>query len=155
MAETVKSIFRQREVEKLYTMNMVNTLSSSYKNEWTIKVISNFQSEPLSDKIIGEYDVEIPLLEAGEHFFLHDIEQMVTIKSRMRNSDGSITYYIEDKLVETENTRKSKEKCDAEFKDQTDYKDRFFGMQKSYKELKEEFNQYKEEHKYKDRFLNL
>ena len=132
MAETVKSIFRQREVEKLYTMNMVNTLSSSYKNEWTINVISNFQSEPLSDKIIGEYDVEITLLEAGEHF-----------------------YYIEDKLVETENTRKSKEKCDAEFKDQTDYKDRFFGMQKSYKELKEEFNQYKEEHKYKNRFLNF
>lgn len=154
MAETVKSIFRQREIEKMYQINMVERERCFY-NEYEIKVVQNFYSEPLSDKVIGEYNVEIPLLEVGDNFFLHDIEQMVTIKSRMRSSDGSITYYIEDKLVETENTRKSKEKCDAEFKDRTDYKDRFFGMEKSYKELKEEFDQYKREYKYKNRFFNL
>lgn len=153
MAETVKSIFRQREVEKLYQINMVER-ERYFSNEYEIKVVQNFYSEPLSDKVIGEYNVEIPLLEVGDNFFLHDIEQMVTIKNRMRSSDGSITYYIEDKLVETENTRKSKEKCDAEFADKIDYKNRFFSMQKSYKELQEKFDQYKEEYKYKNKFFN-
>ena len=93
MAEVIKSIFRQREVEKLYQINMVERERYFY-NEYEITVAQNFYSEPLSDKVIGEYNVEIPLLEIGDNFFLHDIEQVVTIKSRMRSSDGSITYYI-------------------------------------------------------------
>ena len=154
MAETVKSIFRQREVEKLYQINMVER-ERYLSNEYEIKVAQNFYSEPLSDKVIGEYNVEIPLLEVGDNFFLHDIEQVVKIQSRMRSSDGSITYYVEDKLVETENTRLSKEKCEAEFADKIDYKNRFFSMQKSYEELQGKFNQYKKEYKYKNRFFNF
>ena len=87
MAEVIKSIFRQREVEKLYQINMVERKRYFY-NEYEITVVQNFYGEPLSDKVIGEYNVEIPLLEIGDNFFLHDIEQVFKIKSLMRSSDG-------------------------------------------------------------------
>ena len=44
-----------------------------------------------------------------------------------------------DKIVETENTKKSYEKC----------------MEKERKRIKEEFDDYKKEYKYKHRFFNF
>ena len=68
------------------------------------------------------------MLEVGDAFFLHDISQAVIIKSRMRSSDGSITYYVLDKIIETENTKRSKEECEKEFEKYKDKckKHRFF-----------------------------
>ena len=119
MAEIVKSIFRQREVEKLYKIS-VREQYFGYCTKYSIE-IDDDSKNILSDKTIGEYDVEIPMLEVGDAFFLHDISQAVIIKSRMRSSDGSITYYVLDKFVETENTNRSKEECEKEFEK---YKDK-------------------------------
>ena len=73
----------------------------------------------------------------------------------MRSSDGSITYYVEDKLVETENTKLSKEKCEKELEDMDYYKNNFFGLEKAFNELKEKFDDYKKEYKYKNKFFNF
>lgn len=136
MGNTVKSVFRQREIEKIYGINHFNYWNPLADNVEKMEV-SNIDKRVLSDKVIGEYDVEIPMLEVGEKFFLHDIGETVKIKNRMRSSDGSIAYYVEDKILETENSRKSYEFCAnkiAQF---------------------EEFIKYKEEYKYKHRFFNF
>ena len=153
MADVVKSIFRQKEYEKIWVLRAVNChYYTEHKIEYERNVLLD---EPLSDLIVGEYDIEIPLLEVGDKFFLCDIEKEVKIESRMRSSDGSITYYVEDKLVETENTKLSKEKCEKELEDMDYYKNNFFGLEKAFNELKEKFDDYKKEYKYKNKFFNF
>lgn len=33
------------------------------------------------------------MLEIGDELFLHDIQETVKVKNKMRSSDGSITYF--------------------------------------------------------------
>lgn len=124
MTDTVKSIFRQRKVAGKY---VTDSFGGTYLKE---------TDEVISDEIIGEYDINIPLLEKNEEFFLSDIVQIVVIKKRLRSSDGSITYYVEDEIVETEDQKKK-------FEDDM------------YNELRREFRDYKREYKYKNRFFNF
>ena len=89
---------------------------------------------------LAEYGIgvrEIKDYEIDEEFFLDDIGEVVRVKKRMRSSDGSITYYVEDKVTETERTQKSYEFCVNRIS-------QF-----------EEFMKYKEEYKYKHRFFNF
>lgn len=122
MADTVKSIFRQRKVAGKYVTDL---FGETYLKK-TDKVIA--------DDVIGEYDIDIPLLEKNEEFFLADIMQIVVIKKRLRSSDGSITYYVEDDIVETEDQKKK--------------------LEEMYDELLREFRDYKREYKYKNKFFN-
>lgn len=130
----MKSIFRQREVEKIYGIRHDNEIVLETE---TVQVIDDIKRCVLSDKVIGTYDIEMPVLEIGEEFFLDDIGEVVRVKKRMRSSDGSITYYVEDKVTETERTQKSYEFCVNRIS-------QF-----------EEFMKYKEEYKYKYRFFNF
>lgn len=123
MAEKVKSIFRQRKIAGKYEYNCY--LGMRFNR--TAKVIS--------DDVIGEYDIDIPTLEEDEEFFLADIAQIVIIKKKLRSSDGSITYYVEDKIVETEEEKQR--------------------IEKMYNELRREFCTYKREYKYKNKFFNF
>lgn len=123
MADTVKSIFRQRKVYGKYVSDF---LCGTYLKE---------TDEVISDEIIGEYDIDIPLLEKNEEFFLSDIVQIVKIKKRLRSSDGSITYYIQDEIVETKDQKKK--------------------LEDVYDELRAEFHDYKREYKYRKKFFNF
>lgn len=122
MADTVKSIFLQRKVAGKYVTDL---FGKTYLKK-TDKVIA--------DDVIGEYDIDIPLLEKNEEFFLADIMQIVVIKKRLRSYDGSITYYVEDEIVETEDQKKK--------------------LEEMYDELLREFRDYKREYKYKNKFFN-
>lgn len=136
MSNAIKSIFRQREVEKIYGINC-RKYSRLYSNYYDKMEIEEIELRVVSDKTIGIYDIEIPMLEKGEEFFLKDIEKVVKIKSRMRSTDGSTTYYVEDEIVETENSKNSYEFCANKIS-------QF-----------EEFMKYKEEYRYKHRFFNF
>lgn len=149
MTEVVKSIFRQREVEKLYRLQVTEYHSDGYFSCSSRSV--GFEANEkviLSDKEIGRYDIEIPMLEVGDTFFLHDIQEVVVIKSKMRSSDGSITYYVEDKIVETKNTKMSYEECN-------NIVENYNCQEKEILKLKEKFEDYKREYKYKNRFFNF
>lgn len=122
MADTVKSIFRQRKVAGKYVTDLFG--------ETYLKKIDKV----IADDVIGEYDIDIPLLEKNEEFFLADIMQIVVIKKRLRSSDGSITYYVEYEIVETEDQKKK--------------------LEEMYDELLREFRDYKREYKYKNKFFN-
>ena len=149
MADVLRSIFRQREVEKIYRLKVMEYHSDGYFSFYSRSVGFEANEEIiLSDKEIGRYDIEIPMLEVGNEFFLHDIQEVVVIKSKMRSSDGSVTYYVEDKIIETENTKKSYEECNK-------IVENYDNQEKENRKLKEEFDKYKEKYKYKHRFFNI
>lgn len=123
MAEKVKSIFRQKKI------------AGEYVSDCICGTRLMKTDEVISDEVIGEYDIDIPLLEEGEEFFLADIIQAVKIKKRLRSSDGSITYYVQDKIIETEGQKKK--------------------LENMYDELRREFRDYKREYKHKNKFFNF
>ena len=150
MRDTVKSIFRQREIEKLYKLEVSeHTQYGMYMSHTTRSIVTIGNEENvISDKEIGRYDIEIPMLEIGDEFFLHDIQEVIVIKSKMRSSDGSVTYYAEDKIVETANSKKSYEECQDRVKHWGYEKERF-------ERLENEFEDYKRKYKYKNIFFNV
>lgn len=156
MSDTVKSIFRQREIEKLYELRYLGTswFYSRIEQDVALSAVSNNENV-ISDKVIGTYDIEIPMLEVGDEFFLHDIQKVVKIKSKMRSSDGSITYYVEDKVVETENTKKTYTECRQKIEHYKYEKEKFEDLKKRLVTCKEELAEYKREYKYKHRFFNF
>ena len=156
MAEKFKSIFRRKEFEKVYELGIKEWMQiGDYSCVFTKgcsfidpnKVSSYSELTEISDKELGVYDVEMPLLEVGDEFFLHDVQELVKIKSRYRSSDGSITYYVEDKVVETENTQKSKETVEKQLENWNHEEERF-------EKLRKEFDDYKAKYKYENRFFN-
>ena len=149
MSDVIRSIFRQREVEKLYELKVDSSYGYglySYRSSSRVIAVGNYENV-ISDKEIGRYDIEIPMLEVGDEFFLHDIQEVVVIKSKMRSSDGSITYYVKDKIIETENTKKSYEECNNKI-EHWDYE------KEKFEKLEKEFEEYKKKYKYKNRFFN-
>lgn len=140
MADIVKSVFRRRVLEKVY--DFIKYAHADYfggvSEEFRISVTHKL----VEDKEIGHYDIEIPLLDIGDKFFLDDIKEQVTVTDRMRSSDGSIIYFVEDKVIETENTKRSYEECQK----MAD------GM---YKKLQYQFDDYRRKYKYERRFLNF
>lgn len=142
MSNTVKSVFRQREIEKIYELVYSGTgwIYPRVDDDVALTTTGNTKNI-ISDKVIGTYDVEIPMLEVGDEFFLHDIQEVVKIKNRMRSSDGSITYYAEDKVLETEHTKKTYADCREKIE--------------HYKIEKEKFEEYKKKYRYQHRFFNI
>lgn len=158
MSDTVKSIFRQREIEKLYELHYYGggcfSLFRNRESDVNLGTTSNNENI-ISDKVIGTYDIEIPMLGIGDEFFLHDIQEVVKIKSKMRSSDGSITYYVEDKVVETENTKKTYAECRQKIEHYKYEKEKFEDLEERLVACKEELAEYKREYKYKHRFFNF
>lgn len=142
MAESYRSIFRQKYCEKLYK---IEKGWSSLRDTGYLK---EFAGILIKEEIICTCDVEIPMLEPGEQFFLADIQKEVIIKSRMRSSDGSIVYYVEDELVDTENTEMTLRECNEMFSENKILED-------NYDKLREKFENYTKEYKYKHRWLNF
>ena len=118
-----------------------------YQKKNEIRIFTNNENV-IEEKVIGEYDIDSPPLDMGDEFYLCDIGKIIKIKKRVRNSDNSFTYYIEDELVETENTKISKEKCDKEF-------DKYCSAVDEFDALKEEFDTYKRKYKYRKKFFNF
>lgn len=152
MGDVVKSVFRQRKYEELYYLSY--SYRTSYHKEANILAKKN-TDKLLSDETIGVYDIEIPMLDIGDKFFLEDIEKVVTIKSRMRGSDGSTIYYVEDETVETEDTKRSLAKCEENILKLRYKEDEHSRLKEEFEHLKEEFKKYKEEYKYKNKYFNF
>ena len=156
MSDIVKSIFRRREIEKLYELGIKNQYEYHFifkKVDETLIEVAN-EDKVISDKEIGRYDIEIPMLEIGDEFFLHDIQELVKIKSRTRSSDGSITYYVGDKIIETDNTRKSYAECREKIEHWKYEKEKYKELEEKLKNVNKEFDDYRNKYKYERRFFN-
>ena len=166
MADVVKSIFMQSEYESVYILGYANDhvdsdgryYEVSSRERRTKKHARNF----IRDVKIAEYDIELPLLEEGDDFFLVDEQRKVTIKSRMRSSNGSVIYYIKDKLIDTENTEKTKKECDdvvmkcTRLNEQLDVCENEKNVAlRELETLRAEFGIYKARFKYEHKFFNF
>lgn len=67
-------------------------------------------------KTIWEGDINMPLLERGEVFYIDELELKVAIKERMRTSSGNYIYETKHivELLNDDQTRKSEIEADAE-----------------------------------------
>lgn len=152
MSETVRSVFRQRKYEKLYYL--AYNYRTSYHKEADILAKKNTDTL-LSDEVIGVYDIDIPMLDINDSFFLEDIQKAVRIRDRMRGSDGSTIYYVEDETVETENTKRSLAKCEENILSFKQKDIEYARLNEEFNNLKKEFEKYKEEYKYKNKYFNF
>ena len=155
MSNTVKSVFRQREIEKIYELVYSGTGWIYPRVDYDVALTTMANTENIiSDKVIGTYDVEIPMLEVGDEFFLHDIQEVVKVKNRMRSSDGSITYYVEDKVLETEHTKETYAECREKIEHYKLEKKKFEDLQKKLDACEKEFAEHKKKYRYEHRFFN-
>jgi IMP dehydrogenase/GMP reductase len=152
MGDVVKSVFRQRKYEELYYLSY--GYRTSYHREANILAKKN-TDKLLSDEIIGVYDIEIPMLDIGDKFFLEDIEKAVTIKNRMRGSDGSTIYYVEDEMVETEDTKRTLAECEENILSFKQKDSEYARLNEEFNNLNKEFEKYKSEYKYKNKYFNF
>ena len=136
----IKSVFMQREVQKTYYLGRRDagrrSFGFSHYDDDTLVVNERADGEAVNIIKIGEYNLDIPMLEKGESFFLCDKNQAVVITDRMRNSDGSITYFIEDKLVETEESKKSYEACTEHLLNYNNESQAYFDLQQAYEKYR-------------------
>ena len=149
MSDIVKSIFRRREIEKLYELGIKHQYEYNFifsKGDETLIEVAN-EDNVISDKEIGRYDIGIPMLEIGDEFFLHDIQELVKIKSRTRSSDGSIIYYVDDKIIETDNTRKSYAECREKIEHWKYEKEKYKELEEKLKNVNKEFDDYRNKYK--------
>lgn len=51
------------------------------------------------EKPLIELELEPPLLEVGENFYIEEEGRLVTIKSKVRSSKENVVYYIEDEVL--------------------------------------------------------
>lgn len=151
----MKTIIKQKTFEKLYCIGLMNTyertdggiIISGVAPQCPYSISNN---KEISDDIIGTYDFS-PKVKVNETVFLTDLQIHVTIKSIIRNSDNSLTCYVEDKLVETENTKKSFEECQKKI-------DNWNHTEERYVALQEELNTYKkkcDKHKFLNHIMDL
>ena len=71
-----------REIEKIYEIDGYHGRIEFFRN-WSINVrmdVKKNMDNIISDKEIAKYDIVIPMLEVGDEFFLHDIQEIVIIK---------------------------------------------------------------------------
>lgn len=157
MENKIKSVFRRRDVEKIYT------IGGTYGH-----LCSERSGKTLMDKQIGEYEIDIPLLEKGDKFYLSDIQEEVIIESRMRGSNGTTVYYVKDKMVETEHTARTYIECMVQIK-QLDYdedkiekleneiralKQDVRDAENKFRKLEDNYKWYRNTYKYEHRFFN-
>jgi hypothetical protein len=102
----MKSIFLQpvNECKKAIEVRLTDDFNAFY-SDGSRYIVDCIVHTGLSriDKIY-ETDLELPLLEEGDKFYIVDIEKEVKINKRMRSSDGSITYEVDarDEVVDSE-----------------------------------------------------
>ena len=153
MAKSYRSIFKQKCYEKLYYID--------YNWRSQTKRIEETWGDAIENRTLGIYDIEIPLLQEGEHFFLSDLEKEVIVEQVIRTSDGDIIYQVNNasdglELIETENTKKTLDECNKKLEEnetEPEHSDAYWEFQ--YGSLKKEFENYKKEYKYKHRWLNF
>jgi len=101
-----KSIFRQKTYVRRYSLEYSQynyMFSTRSRKELNIDSSSNL----VSDEEIFVCNLEMPLLEDGEEFFIDELNTSVVIESRCRSSLGSVIYYVRSKHVDDEETKRT------------------------------------------------
>lgn len=101
-----RSIFRQRTFAKRFEVIHIYGRSLYFNNDGYH--IKETEGDLIKEEEIFSCNLEMPMLNAGEKFYIEEKEQLVTIKESYRTSKDSVVYYIESLFVEDDETEKSR-----------------------------------------------
>lgn len=146
MSDTIKSVFRQERYEYIYDFVTFQIQNPSGEIIETGTINTNVKF--ISDDELCQCNVKMPMLEVGEKFFLSGINKTITIKIRMRSSDGSVVYYAENLYEKTENSELTLEKAKTK-------RDAYEGLSKRVSQLEQELDECKNSRKNRHRFFDF
>jgi hypothetical protein len=124
--ENHKAIFMGRIERKIYGLNTNKyTTRDEYYGKPKIYETENF----VNYDVIIECEFEKPPLEGGELIYLHEPKIHSVVNRRSRSTDGKYVYYLTHviRVVEDEETLKSKQKAEELLKDEIVHYDLYIG----------------------------
>lgn len=84
---------------------------NNYFSSYSLDVydVKDFQGkELLEESEIFTCNLEMPMLEEKESFYIEELNLLVKIEEKYRTSKENVVYYIESELIDDEETEKSK-----------------------------------------------
>ena len=123
-----KSIFRQKTYAVRYHLEYMWP-NYVFTRERRAEVSVDSSNNLVSDDEIFVCNLEMPLLEKGEEFYIEEQNLLVKIESRCRSSLGSVTYYVEPNHITDDESKKS-------FEELHKYKE----LYKKYNDLENKYN---------------
>lgn len=130
MENSKRSIFKQKVYAKRYEVKLIEKtipffrVSGYYDYNYEYRIVescSNF----IEEKEIFICDLEMPLLEIGDKFYIEELNKLVTIKERYRTSKENVVYFIDDSLIENEQTSISKQEAEDQLIKTEELKNKF------------------------------
>jgi hypothetical protein len=104
-----KSIFKQPVHRKLYSFKEI--YNYDIFRTGTEKGIFG-ETEFVKTNDIFTCELEMPMLEVGEEFYIEELNQTVKVTKRIRSSKENVCYYTEPETIEDEKTIESKLKAE-------------------------------------------
>lgn len=110
---TKKSIFKQAIYRNLYVFKAIGmeTVYSSVIHE---QARIHKENELIKDGILYTCDLELPVLNIGEKFYITELNKQLIIKDRVRASDNSYIYICEGEYVDDEKSLYTKRIAEAQ-----------------------------------------
>lgn len=130
------SVFKQEVHRKVYELysgyetDMRSFIMHYHINDLVLK------SEKISESEIFKCDLEMPLLNAGEEFYIEELDKTVKILKRVRTSKENVCYYVEPELIEDEETKRTKELAEQTKLNYEMHKDELDNYKRERNELK-------------------
>jgi hypothetical protein len=115
-----KSIFRQLTYAKRYLSKLSqNYINGQYRygESYCYNYNQGFyttENELVKDELLYECNLELPMLEVNEKFYISELNLLITVKECYRTSDETVVYYIEDKNIEDGKTTETQYKAKLE-----------------------------------------
>jgi hypothetical protein len=106
-----KSIFKQEIYRKIYNF-LSNTCENKYSLYGNYNSYININYEKIKEEEIFTLELEMPLLNEGEEFYIEELNKTVKILKRIRSSKENVCYYVEREIIEDEETIRTKERCE-------------------------------------------
>ena len=142
MENSKRSIFKQKVYAKRYEVRLIKYYTYSncgYNLEYRI---AESTSDLIEEKEIFTCDLEMPLLEVGDKFYIEELKLLVTIKERYRTSKENVVYFIDNKFIEDEQTTASKQDAENLFIQRKENKSKLQELNEIIKEKDEIIKKY-------------
>ena len=107
-----KSIFKQPIYRRLYDFYInsgtkFNQKTRKYEELLYPEILKT--NEKIREDTIFICDLEMPMLDIGESFYIEKLDKIVEIKERMRTSEENVMYTVEPSVIKDEESLRTKQ----------------------------------------------
>ncbi len=142
------SIFKQRVFRKEYEFIGRAEYRKDYgSGMWCKNKIYHLQIDEklieIKNEEVFRCELEMPILNINEKFYIEEKDVLVTIKEQYRTSKENIIYIVEDKIIENSITKDSKDKAEILREKFNIFKDANEELEKHLNNITSKLNRYK------------